>query len=148
MNKRMFLKFLAAILGGVIFAAVGAGYQRWEASQNSLRPTMAPISATPEGGKVVERREASQNSPGPTSGKMRATPDGGRVIERGPQRARSGGRFETTFVATRFMFTALGGCLYGALFSAIFGTRQPVKLKKVPDTVSEIELDQVTGDDT
>lgn len=85
---------LAGVLGGLIFAAVGAGFQMWEASHRSARPTRATITATPDGGRVTDRQ-------------VRVPESGGLV---------------RTVVASGSV-TAIGRFLYGVLFGAMFGTR-------------------------
>ena len=109
---------LAGVLGGVIFAAVGTGFHAWEASERSYQPTKRPILVSPEGGRAVERREPVSAS----SGAVNATPDGGGVTERRNRAPESDGPVEAAFALVGFM--ALGGFLFGALFSAMFGRWQ------------------------
>jgi hypothetical protein len=86
---------LAGFMGGFIFAAVGAGFQIWEASQRTSQPTRATIVATPDGGRVIDRRDLAPES---------------------------AGLVKTVFASGSV--TAIGGFLYGALIGAMFGTRR------------------------
>lgn len=85
---------LAGVLGGLIFAAVGVGFQIWEASHRSSQSTKATITATPDGGRVIDRRERA-----PESAVLVMT------------------------VFASGSVTAIGGFLYGVLIGAMFGTR-------------------------
>ena len=85
----------AGVLGGLIFAAVSAGFQIWEASHRSSQPSKATITATPDGGRVIDRRALVPES---------------------------AGRGKAVFASGSV--TAIGGFLYGALIGAMFGTRR------------------------
>jgi len=87
-------RFTGFVLSGLIFAAVGAGFQMWEASHRSSRPSKATIVATPDGGRVMDRREHAPES----AGLVKTVSASGSI-------------------------TATGGFLYGACFGAMLGTK-------------------------
>ena len=116
-DQRRRSMLLSGVLGGVIFALVGVGFSAWEASERSHQPTKRPLPA-PNADQVVER----QNGRSSSGGSIQATPDGGQVLELRERTIDSGRSIRA--VSATLSVTALGGFLYGALFSAIVGVKR------------------------
>lgn len=104
---------VAGVLGGLTFAAVGAGYQLWLTSERAHQPTKSPVNRLRE--VPIHEEETSPQS---ASGTVVSTPDGGvtvhRVTVHRDRSEASTGLLK--LVASAAGVTGACGLVYGLLF--------------------------------
>lgn len=100
------------LLGGLIFAGVGVGYQLWLTSERAHQPTMSPVNPLRE---VTISESVEVTSPQSASGTVMSTPDGGVTVH--PSRpGASTGLFKS--IARTAAVTGAGGLVYGLLLGS------------------------------